>query len=243
MRSLFFAPVYNQIEELPAFLAELKAAPLPCDEMLLINNGSTDGCGELIRQSGFPHLDFDRNGGVGFSFVKAIDYALERGFDVLGVLASNGKMLPCEMSRVLDPILQDRADLVTGSRFMAGGSYPHLPLFRRTSIPLVNILAKLTTGARLTDSTCGYRAFRLDILGRADFDWRAPWLYTYGFEYYLYAKVILDGGLRWQEVPVTMRYPPKGRRYSKITPGRDWWELTKPWIMARMDGKGFRKPS
>ena len=192
MKSLFFSPVFNQIEELPGFLGELKAARLPCDELLLINNGSTDGCRGLIRRSGFPFLDFDKNGGVGFSFVAAIDYAFKNGFDILGVLASNGKMLPSEMSAVLNPVKEGRADFVTGSRFLPGGGYPNLPLFRRASIPLINLYIRLLTGAVLTDGTCGYRAFRLDLMGRAEFDWRSPGLHTYGFESYLYAKVILD---------------------------------------------------
>lgn len=241
MKSLFFSPVFNQIEELPGFLSELSSAALPCDGFLLINNGSTDGSRELIRQSGHPFLDFEKNGGVGFAFMAAIDYALERGYDVLGVLASNGKMLPSEMSAVLNPVKEGRADFVTGSRFLAGGRYPNLPLFRRAGIPLLNVLVRFAVRARLTDATCGYRAFRLDLIRRAEFDWRSPRLYTYGFEPYLYAKVILDKTLRWLEVPVTMRYPPKGRRYSKIRPGRDWWNMIKPWYEAKKDGLGFRK--
>ena len=49
---------------------------------------------------------------------------------------------------------------------------------------------------------------------RAHFDWKASWLYTYGFEYYLYGKVLLSSSVRWKEVPITMRYPQKGKRYT-----------------------------
>ncbi len=233
------SPVFNQVLELPRVLAELRAAPLPCEEVLLVNNGSTDGSEDLVRSSGFPYLDFPRNVGVGGAIVAGIDWATERGYDVLGGLASNGKMLPSEMGRVLDPILSGEADYVTGSRFLPGGDSPNLPGFRKTSIPLVNRFVRVLTGASLTDATCGYRAYRLDLMRRARFDWHAPWLRTYGFEYYLYAKVILDGRIRWREVPITMRYPERGQRYSKIRPGRDWWAMLKPWIVARVDGHGF----
>ena len=97
----------------------------------------------------------------------------------------------------------------------SGGGSPNLPGFRRRSIPLVNLFVRAVTGARLTDATCGFRALRLDLLRRADFDWHAPWLHTYGLEYYLYAKVLLDRRIRWTEIPVTMRYPAAGP-YSKI---------------------------
>ena len=102
-----------------------------------------------------------------------------------------------------------------------------------------NIFAGLLSGSKLTDATCGYRAYKLDILKRAEFDWHAEWLDTYGFEYYLYAKVLREKSIRKKEVPVTMRYPGKGKRYSKIKPFKGWYEMLKPWVVARVDGKGF----
>ncbi|OVE79620.1 hypothetical protein BVY02_02650, partial [bacterium J17] len=67
----------------------------------------------------------------------------------------------------------------------------------------------------------------------------AEWLDTYGFEYYLYAKVLREESIRKKEVPVTMRYPEKGKRYSKIKPFKGWYEMLKPWVIASIDGKGF----
>lgn len=241
MKSVFFIPVFNQIRELPGLLAELRAGGPACDTVLLVNNGSSDGSEELVRASGYPYLDLPRNQGVGYSYMLALDWALAHGFEVFGTMAGNGKMLPSEMPRLLGPVLRGEADYVTGSRFLAGGASPNLPGFRRRSIPWVNLFVRLCTGAKLTDATCGYRAFRLDLLTRAELDWHAPWLYTYAFEYYLYAKVILDGRIRWVEQPVTMRYPQAGP-YSKIRAGRDWIAMLKPWLIARFDGRGFRAP-
>ena len=51
--------------------------------------------------------------------------------------------------------------------------------------------------------------------------------------------MLLDGGVRWKEVPITMQYPAQGREYSKIRAGRDWWAMLKPWLVARLDGKGL----
>ena len=239
MKSVYFIPVFNQIRELPGVLAELSASGPACDTVLLVNNGSSDGSEDLVHASGHPYIDVPRNQGVGYSYMLALDWALERGYDVFGTMASNGKMLPAEMSRLLGPVLRGEADYVTGSRFLPGGGSPNLPEFRRRSIPMVNRFARLCTGARLTDATGGYRAFRLEIVRRAAFDWHAPWLRTYGIEYYLYAKVLLDGRIRWREEPITMRYPASGP-YSKIRAGRDWYAMLKPWVVARLDGRGFR---
>lgn len=239
MKSVFFIPVFNQVRELPIVLAELAAIDVPCDTVLLVNNGSTDGSAELIYGSGYPYIDLPKNLGIGYGFIKALDWALERDYELFGGLASNGKMLPREMHRVMEPVLSGRADYVTGSRFLPGGDSPNLPKFRRGSIPMVNNFVHALTGVELTDATCGYRAFRLDIIRRANFDWHAEWLYGYSFEYYLYAKVILDRSLRHTEVPITMRYPPRGHRYSHIKPLVGWYDMLKPWVIAKFDRKTF----
>ncbi len=241
MKTVCFVPVYDQIEELPLVLDELARTDLPC-EILMVNNGSTDGSEVMAREAaeecGYHFIDIPENKGLGWAQIVCIDWALEHGFDVFTGIASNGKMLPSELPRVLAPVLEDRADFVTGSRYLEGGASPNLPLFRRVTIRCMNLLIKAIVGASLTDSTCGYRAMRLDLFRRARFDWHRSWLYTYEFEYYIYAKVILNG-LRWQEVPVTMRYPEKGRRYTKIRPVVDWWRMIKPWIRARLERQGF----
>jgi dolichol-phosphate mannosyltransferase len=239
-RTVFFVPVYDQAAELPRLLAEMAAAALPDVSLLLVNNGSRDGSERIIRESGHPFLDLPRNLGVGGALMLALDWAMARQVEFFGMMAGNGKMLPAEIPRLVGPIESGEADWVTGSRFLAGGAAPHLPSFRRRTIPWVNHYARLLTGVRLTDATCGFRVFRLSLLRDADFDWHAPWLATYGLEYYLYAKALLNGRLRCSEQPVTMRYPPTGR-YSKIRPGRDWWAMLEPWLRARLDGRGFRE--
>ncbi len=240
MKSVFFSPVFNQLHEFPRVLEELKAIDLPCDEILLVNNGSTDGSEKLVHDSGYPYIDVPENRGVGYATIAAIDWALDRGYDLFGGFASNGKMLPREMDRLVAPLRSGEADFVGGSRFLAEGDSPNLPDFRRMAIPIVTVLARAISGARITDATCGYRAYNLDIFRRAEFDWRARWLWGYAWEPYVYVKILVEPSLRWKEVPITMRYPEKGRRYTKIRPGRDWLQMLYPWVLGRIDGKGFR---
>lgn len=66
---------------------------------------------------------------------------------------------------------------------------------------------------------------------RARFDWQAEWLWTYAWEPYGYGKVLTSHGpaaIRWAEVPITMRYPGQGKRYTKIRPGLDWLKMIYP---------------
>lgn len=241
MKTVLFIPVFNQIREFPKVLEELRATTLPCDTVLLVNNGSSDGSESLVRESGYEYIDLPKNLGVGHSFIKATEWALERGYDTFAVIASNGKMLPSELHRVLEPISSGKADYVTGSRFLPGGEFPNAPAFRRLSIPMVNLFVWLLYGVKLTDATCGYKAYKLELFKRATFDWRSSSLDTYGFEYYLYGKILRDRSIRSVEVPITMRYPGGKAPYSKIKPFKGWYQMLKPWVIARFDRKGFNK--
>jgi len=232
MKSVFFVPVFNQIKEFPIVLDDLKKHST-CSEILLVNNGSTDGSENLIHKSNFPHIDIEKNRGIGYSYILALEWAIEKKFDIFGSFAANGKMLASEMNRVLNPILENKADYVTGSRFMKGGNYPNLPLFRRITIPAVNIFVNLLFGSNLTDATCGYRAFKLDLLKNISFNWYDEWLYTYSFEYYIYARILKNKNNRCLEVPITMNYPKTPHGYSKIRPFIDWWAMLRPWIIGK----------
>jgi len=238
VKCLFFCPVYNEREAFPAVLDGLRRQ-LPSCDVLLVENGSNDGSEALVRDSGLPFLRIEHNRGLGHAFIRALDWALERDYAVFGAIAANGKMLPDQIPRLLEPLLEDRSDCVSGSRFLPGGDSSNLPAFRRRTIPWVTRLAGGLVGQRLTDGTCGFRAYRTEPLRRAGFDWHAPWLWEYGFEFYVYAKFLLDERLRCSEVPVTMRYPARRHGYSKVPPVVGWWSMLRPWFVARFDGKGF----
>jgi dolichol-phosphate mannosyltransferase len=235
--TLIFVPVWNQLAQLPQVIEEIRNAPRGID-FLFVNNGSTDGSGAAIEASGLPFINVAINQGIGHSFNIAFDWARDRGYAFFGSMAGNGKMIATEAQRFTEALRSGKADYVTGSRFLPGGASPNLPSFRRWAIPLVNFLAWLTTGRRLTDATNGFRVFRLEILEAATFDLRAEWMQTYGFEYYVYAKALLDDRIRCIEVPSTMRYPERGE-YSKIRPVLDWMAMLRPWVKARFDKRGF----
>jgi dolichol-phosphate mannosyltransferase len=242
MKSVFFVNAYNEIQHMPAVIDELRNTDLPCDAMLLVNNGSNDGTEELVRNAGFPYIDTPLNQGANAGYMNAIQWALDNEYDVIGGMSGNGKMLASEIGIVLQPLLEDKADWVNGSRFLPGSKMENVPLFRRLSIPFINRFVNTLYGANLTDSTGGFRAFRTDLIRQTTFDWKAPWLRTYGLEYYLYGKVLMTPSVRCLEVPITSRYPKRGTPYSKISPGRDWYEMLKPWVVARFDNECFERP-
>ena len=229
MRSLCVMPVYNQAEQLPGLL-DLCRRDRPADVFLIVDNGSDDGSESIIAGSGFEYIRLDRNYGIGYALRLGVEEALKRGCDLVVNIAGNGKMLPAQMNRVMDPLKRGEADYVSGSRFLEGGDSPNLPLFRKVSIPLVvNTLVAVLFRCRLTDATCGYRAYSVTLVRHPKVKWREDWLWHYQFEYYLYAKA-LRLGFRCLEVPISMVYPASKKNYSKIKPFTGWWEMLEPWI-------------
>jgi len=231
MRSLCIVPVFNQAAELPAFIAKCRNG-LACDELIFVDDGSTDGTSEIVAQSGFKFLKVKERQGIGHALILGTKYAVKEGFQIVVHMAGNGKMLPQEMSRVLSPILERKADYVWGSRFLPGGNFANAPRFRKYGIPMIfNKIPLLFTGKKVTDATCGFRAYRLSILKDLATGWDQPWLFKYEFEYYVLAKV-LRSRYRYLEVPISMVYPASGKNYSKIVPFISWWSMVKPWLVV-----------
>lgn len=233
MRSLCIVPVYNQRNELPRLLEKCRRGVV-CDQLLFVDDGSTDGSAEMIRESGFKYILSGKRHGIGHALIQGTRYAFEHGFDVIVHMAGNGKMQPEEMDRVLAPLRQGRADYAWGSRFLPGGRFDNAPLFRRLGIRYAfNLVPLLCAGRWVSDATCGFRAYRLSLLTRFVPEWDAKWLHGYEFEYFVLIK-ILKSGVRYTEVPISMLYPASKKNYSKIVPIISWWAMVKPWLVVAM---------
>ncbi len=233
MRSLCIVPVYNQANELPRFIAKCQEG-LVCDDILFVDDGSTDGSSQIIRDSGFKYFRVKDRKGIGHALILGTKYAIQEGFQIVVHMAGNGKMLPREMPRVLSPLLERKADYVWGSRFLPGGNFANAPGFRKYGIPVVfNKIPLLFTGKTVTDATCGYRAYRISLLDEVAAGWDQPWLFGYEFEYFVLSKV-LTSRLRYREVPISMIYPPTKKNYSKIIPVISWWAMFKPWLFVAL---------
>jgi len=175
--------------------------------------------------------------GVGNAIREGYKHALSHGFDLIVVMAGNGKDDPGQIPRLTQPIENNEDDYVQGSRFLPGGKSEKTPFLRGIFTRLFPFVWTFLTGVRCTEVTNGFRAYRTDILRDPKINIWQTWLDGYELEYYLHYKV-LTLGYRFTERPVSKSYSHMHRRkYSHISPLRDWTQIVAPVVLLRLGAR------
>ena len=208
MKLSIVIPVYNEAATIREVLDQVRATPFD-KEVIVVDDGSTDGTRDLLRNLGLPDVVVvlhERNQGKGA--------ALRTGFgrvsgDVVIVQDADLEYDPADYPRLLKPIVEDKADVVYGSRF---GGEAHRVLFywHYVGNRFLTTLSNMFTNLNLTDMETCYKVFRASLLKRLRL--RAN---RFGFEPEFTAKVARLG-CRVYEVPISYH----GRGYDagkKIT--------------------------
>ncbi|HTS16504.1 MAG TPA: glycosyltransferase family 2 protein [Verrucomicrobiae bacterium] len=201
-------------------------------DIAVMDDGSTDDSVERIRK--FPNVaivSHPRNRGVGAALRTINQYALDHSYDVVINMAGNDKDDPLLIPKLLQPMVEEGCDYVQGSRYLKGGGYGNMPLYRIFATRVVHpLLFSLITGNRITDSTNGFRAYRTSLLRDQRIDLNQDWLDKYELEPYFFYKTITLG-YKVKEVPVTKIYPPHELGYTKMKPITGWWSILRPIVL------------
>lgn len=229
------APCYNELYKIDKVVSRILASAV-VDEILVVDDGSTDGSPETARALGATILALGSTQGVGVAIRKGIEYGIAHGFDIIVIIAGNNKDEPQEIIKLVAPIAREGYDFVQGSRFMQGGYYGEMPLYRRVATKIHPLLFSLVAGKWVSESTNGFRAFRATLFQDRRINIWQEWLDEYELEPYLYYKVI-KLGYKTTEVPVTKIYPPKKLGYTKMQPISGWWSILRPLFLL---GLGIR---
>jgi dolichol-phosphate mannosyltransferase len=229
-------PVFNEEGKIGEVVARIPREIV--DEALIADDGSTDGSAAVARSFGAQVISLETTLGVGAALLAGYRYAIEEGYDVAVTVAGNNKDAPEEIPLLLDPIAEDRADFVQGSRFLKrGANLGAMPAYRQIATRLHPLLFSLVARHWVTESTNGFRAVRTSVLCDPRLDLSQTWLRQYELEPYLYLRSI-QLGYRTVEVPVTKIYPPKRLGQTKMKPITDWWSILRPLVYV---GFGLRK--
>jgi dolichol-phosphate mannosyltransferase len=181
-----------------------------------------------FADKGVKTIRHDKQGGVGAAIRTVIRYAEKNGYDALVIMAGNDKDNPDEIPSVVKPIVEGGYDFVQGSRYKGKvGTGGDMPFYRKVATRMHPMLMSFFTGTPVSDSTNGFRAFRLSLVRDPRINLDQAWLNAYELEPYLMFKAI-KLGYKFTEVFVTKIYPPRKLGYTKMKPLVGWWSILKP---------------
>jgi glycosyltransferase involved in cell wall biosynthesis len=210
-------PAFNEARALPE-LAEAFREHAPACDVCVVDDGSTDDTARVAASLGFFVLRLPVNLGIGGAVQAGYLWALEGGYDVAVQVDGDGQHDPAYLGDLVAPIEAGTADVVIGSRFLADGGFRSTAL-RRAGIKYLSWLLLARCGARVTDTTSGFRA-----AGRRAIELFARY---YPSDYPEPEAIALAkrAGLRLSEVAVRMSERAHGR--SSITAFRTLYYLVK----------------
>ena len=162
MEKLVVIPTYNERDNIGPLLDQLLALPLDL-EVLIVDDGSPDGTGDLVRarMAGEPRVHLiERPGkmGLGSAYVAGFRYALERGAQYIIEMDADFSHDPASLPEFIGNA--QKADVVLGSRYLHGISVVNWSFKRLLLSYTANRYSRLITGLPATDATSGYKCFR-----------------------------------------------------------------------------------
>lgn len=200
-------PAYNEEEALADVIAKTSKY---VDRVIIVNDGSADRTADVAIEAGAELINHPTNLGKG--------EALKSGFEaitddsIIVTIDGDGQHNPDEIPIILKPIIEDRVDLVNGSRYLYGHE-ENTPAYRRVGQRVLDIATNISAGIKVTDSQSGFRAF--SPKARNCFRFKDT---GFGIE----SEMLVDAaeaGLKIVEVPITVRYDVDGSTKDPVTHG------------------------
>ena len=217
-KTVIIIPTYNEANNLPLMVAELWALQIPELSILVVDDNSPDGTGDIAeelgkRKTGDLHVIHQPvKSGLGQAYVAGFQWALENDADYAIQMDSDFSHSPPHILEMLQEIKE--ADLVVGSRYVAGGRVDEHWSFGRYLLSwwANSVYTKVILNLKVKDATSGFKCWRAQALRRIDLD--AVQSNGYGFQFEM-AYLAERLGLRIVEIPIYFEDRRIGR--SKMT--------------------------
>jgi dolichol-phosphate mannosyltransferase len=212
MRATVCLPTYNERANLERMLLALREVLRDGDRVLVIDDGSPDGTGQLADrlagELGFVDvLHRDRKEGLGPAYLAGFRRVLETDAELVLEMDCDFSHAPADVPRLIAAV-EDGADLALGSRYVDGGGVRNWGLVRRAISRGASFYTGLFLHMRVSDPTGGFKCFRRRVLETIDLDAITAKGYAFQIETTYRAK---QAGFRVVEVPIVFADREQGR--------------------------------
>jgi glycosyltransferase involved in cell wall biosynthesis len=208
-------PTYNNVATLPAVLKELR---LFCEDIIVVDDGSDDGTGNLLAaETGITLITMPVNKGKGYAVRAAFRKSVDMGFDYLITIDSDGQHSVSDLGQFVMKIRENPGALIIGERNMKQASVPGKSSFGHR---FSNFWFRVETGQKLRDTQSGYRLYPVKRMKKMRWVTR-----RYEFEIEVLVRAAWKG-IPILHVPVSVYYAPKEKRISHFRPFIDFTRVS-----------------
>jgi dolichol-phosphate mannosyltransferase len=202
--SIVLIPTYNEKENIEKIINAVFALEKEFD-ILVIDDGSPDGTGEIVKQlqTTFPdRLNLiERQGklGLGTAYIAGFKWSIAHGYDYIFEMDADFSHNPKDLPRLYDACVNEGADVAIGSRYITGVNVVNWPIMRVLMSYFASIYVRLITGMNIKDTTAGFKCYRRKVLENIDLDNIKFKGYAFQIEMKYKAQ---EGGFKLKEVPI-----------------------------------------
>ncbi|WP_158059378.1 glycosyltransferase family 2 protein [Halorussus halophilus] len=156
-------PAYNEENGIGSTVLGVKRY---AEEVVVVDDGSTDRTADILEQADVTVLQHERNRGKGAAVRTLFDYAVEQECEALVLIDADGQHAPADIPTLAEPVVAEEADVVIGSRYLDPDDTDETPFYRRIGQVILDYSTSKVTGADLTDTQSGFRAFSPEAVER-----------------------------------------------------------------------------
>ena len=160
MKIIVGIPAFNEEKNIASLIIQLKKIT---DEIVVCDDGSTDLTSKIAEELGATVINHEKNLGYGAAIRSIFLKSKDLDGDILVTFDADGQHRVEDISKVINPIINEESDLVIGSRFL-DESEKEVPKYRKVGINVITKITNATIKKQLTDSQSGFRAYSKKIL-------------------------------------------------------------------------------
>jgi len=201
-------PAYNEEKNIASIIIKLKKIT---DSIIVCDDGSSDMTSDISKNLGAIVITHKKNMGYGVAINSIFQKAKELNVDLLVTFDADGQHRVEDIEKVVEPIKNNTADLVIGSRFLDKKS--NVPNYRKIGIKVITKITNASIKKKLTDSQSGFRAYNKQVLSQI-----SPSDTGMGISTEILIKSS-SKGLRIMEVPVTILYSGDTSTHNPVSHG------------------------